>query len=445
MIGVYFAAPIERYTRLWAMSGVLTALGMTLIFLNFSGPPGFMLMAGNVLLFAGCVVVWIGLRAFFGWKISRWAYSPIALFAFSYFLLIENNAEFAARACLGSTSLIIIFLLCLQTLLARTDDAGFNQHRYARKTAIAGLLILIAAHTLRLVVLLGKPVLFSAAMTPQLNAVVVYMIPLAGTVLFFPALLLLYFERVKHQLLLSLESKQEALEIQTRFVEMFSHEYRTPLAVIRTNLDILQSKDRSSGQHFGANLEKMQRAVLRLVEVADTAMISDQHGDGNVGARFESILMPDFLGNIIAEARDFWSDRAPQFTLECSAPAIVDGDRTLLKTAFLNVLDNAIKYGPNRGIVRIQLRINAGTLLITVEDNGPGIPEPELDLVYGKYFRGSRTGFIAGSGIGLYLVLRIIGQHAGSISLSNRPEGGASVTITLPLSIKEGLNGGNGN
>lgn len=445
MIGVYFAAPIERYTRLWAMSGVMTALGMTLIFLNFSGPPGFMLIVGNVLLFAGCVVVWIGLRAFFGRKISRWGYSPIALFACSYFLLIEYNAEFTARAYLGSTSLIIIFLLCLQTLLVRPNDTGFNQHRYARKTAIAGLLILIAAHALRLVVLFCKPLPFSAAMAPQVNAAVVYMIPLAGTVLFFPALLLLYFERIKHQLLLSLESKQEALEIQTRFVEMFSHEYRTPLAVIRTNLDILHSKDQAHGQHFGANLEKMHRAVLRLVEVADTAMISDQHGDNNIGALFELILMPDFLAGIIDEARDFWSERAPQFRLECSAPAIVHGDRNLLKTAFLNVLDNAIKYGPDQGIVRVLLSVDGGALLITVEDDGPGIPEHELDLVFGKYFRGSRTGFIAGSGIGLYLVLRIIAQHAGSVFLSNRPEGGTSVTITLPLPIKEGLNGGNGN
>jgi signal transduction histidine kinase len=254
-------------------------------------------------------------------------------------------------------------------------------------------------------------------------------------------LLLLYFERIKHQLLLSLESKQEALENQTRFVEMFSHEYRTPLAVIRTNLDILQNKEPSGAQHFGSNLEKMQRAVLRLVEVAETALQRDQNSDGKADILCEAIFMPDFLRSVIEEASDFWRERAPQLEFHYTKPIVFHGDRKLLKTAFLNVLDNAIKYGPKQGTVSVQLSKNDGALLLTVDDNGTGIPEHELALVYGKYFRGSRTGFVAGSGIGLYMVQRIIAQHAGSILLVNRPEGGTSATITLPLPVEEAQSG----
>ncbi|MGK5032387.1 sensor histidine kinase [Janthinobacterium sp. MDT1-19] len=441
MIGVYFAAPIERYTRLWAISGVLTAVGMTIIIFNAFRPPGLMLMVGNTALFSGCVVVWVGLRAFFGRQRSRWAYFLIALFACSYLLLIENNAGFFSRACLSSASLILVFVLCLQTLLARHPEAASSKLGYAREMAIIGLLMLITAHILRIVVLLYKPVAVSAALMSQIHIVAVYLVPLAGTLLFFPALLLLYFERIKHQLLLSLESKQEVLENQTRFVEMFSHEYRTPLAVIRTNLDILQNKERSGAKHLGSNLEKMQRAVLRLVEVAETALQRDQNSDGKAAILHEPILMPDFLCSVIEEAAHFWSERAPRLEFECTKPIVFYGDRKLLKTAVLNVLDNAIKYGPKQGIVRVKLRKNNGTLLLTVDDNGTGIPEYELDLVYGKYFRGSRTGFIAGSGIGLYLVRRIIGQHAGSILLMNRPGGGTSATITLPFPIEEAQSG----
>lgn len=441
MIGVYFAAPIERYTRLWAMSGVLTAVGMTLIILNAARPPGFLLMLGNVGLFSGCVIVWVGLRAFFGRSISRWGYGLVALFACLYFLLIENKAEFSSRACLSSASLILVFVLCLQTLLVRNPEAASGRHGYAREMAIVGLLMLIAAHTLRIVVLLYQPVAFNSAWMSQINIVAVYLVPLAGTLLFFPALLLLYFERIKHQLLLSLEAKQEALENQTRFVEMFSHEYRTPLAVIRTNLDILQSKQQASGLHFASNLGKMQRAVLRLVELAETALQRDQHSEGKDDILREPILMRDFLQTIIDEAADFWSERAPRLGLKCPHSIVFDGDRKLLKTAMLNVLDNAIKYGAKQGTVSVQLRKNNGTLLITVDDDGPGIPKHELDLVYGKYFRGSRTASVAGSGVGLYLVRRIIAQHAGSIFLSNRPDGGTSATITLPLPIEEAHSG----
>lgn len=441
MIGVYFAAPTERYTRLWAMSGVLTAIGMTIIILNGFRPPGLLLMAGNVALFAGCIVVWVGLRAFFGKKVSCWAYFLVALFACAYFLLIENNAEFSARACLSSASLILVFVLCLQTLLARHPEMASGKLGYAREMAIVGLLMLITAHGLRIAVLLYQPVGLSSALMSQMNIVVVYLVPLAGTLLFFPALLLLYFERIKHQLLLSLESKQEALENQTRFVEMFSHEYRTPLAVIRTNLDILQNKEPSGAQHFASNLEKMQRAVLRLVEVAETAMQRDQNSDGKTDILCEAIFMPDFLRSVIEEASDFWRERAPQLEFHYTKPIVFHGDRKLLKTAFLNVLDNAIKYGPKQGMVNVQLSKNDVALLLTVDDNGTGIPEHELALVYGKYFRGSRTGFVAGSGIGLYMVQRIIAQHAGSILLANRPEGGTSATITLPLPVEEAQSG----
>lgn len=445
MIGVYFAAPNETYTRLWSLSGAMTAIGITLILFNLSRPPGLVLITGNILLFSGCVVAWIGLRSFFDKKMTRWAYVLIALFSLLYILLVANAAHINYRVLLNSSGLILIFLLCLQTIVAPAKHRGFKGHGYARAMAVVGLLMMIGAHTTRMVLLLMQSANVNHAGAIQINAAIIYLIPLAGTVLFFPSLLLLYFERIKHQLLLTLKAKQEALDIQTRFVDMFSHEYRTPLAVIRTNLHIIQSKDQVKGQQFGANLDKMQRAVLRLVEVAETALMSDQTADWTVAARGERIPMPDFIRDIIQQASEFWSDRDPTFTLRSTAPHIVHGDVKLLKTAILNVLDNAIKYGPEHGSVDVALSMEQGASILVVEDRGPGIPAHELDLVYGKYFRGSRAGGVSGSGIGLYLVRRIIDQHNGRITLSNRPQGGTSATIVLPLPTQEGQGIGGGN
>ncbi|WP_264624497.1 sensor histidine kinase [Candidatus Symbiopectobacterium sp. NZEC135] len=442
MVGVYFAAPVERYTRLWAMSGVLTALGMALILPNAFRPPGVMLVLGNVALFAGCVVVWVGLESFFEQKATRKGYLLIFLFSCFYFLLIAEGATLIVRACFSSSSLILVFSLCLKTLLRRTHGICFSPSGFARNMAIIGLAMLIVAHLLRLILLLYTPMPFSLVMMSQVHTVVVYLIPLVGTLLFFPSLLLLYFERIKHQLLLLLESKQEALETQTRFVDMFSHEYRTPLAVIRTNLDILHHKDNSQGNIYGSNLGKMRRAVLRLVEVAETALMRDMNADNKNDIHYEPIALNDFIYHVIDEASDFWSDRAPQFTFEYTNTCAVYGERKLLKTAILNLFDNAIKYGPKNGTIMVFLIKNDDTVTLTISDNGPGIPQLELDLVYGKYFRGSRTGFVAGSGIGLYLVQRIISQHGGYIQLSNRPEGGTSATVSLPCYHEEVQNNG---
>jgi signal transduction histidine kinase len=266
-------------------------------------------------------------------------------------------------------------------------------------------------------------------------------VPLCGTLLFFSALLLLYFERIKHNLLLSLAEKQEALETQARFVDMFSHEYRTPLAVIRTNLDILQSKDQSSGNRFGSNLTKMRRAVLRLVEVAETALAVEWIVGSDVDLQREAIFAPDFLRTVMDDAAQFWSDRAPELRLAQADAVVFNGDRKLLKTALLNLLDNAIKYGPKDNVVEVMLTATGNVVTLAVNDDGPGIPEQELDLVFGKYYRGSRTSAISGSGMGLYLVWRIISQHNGSVNMRNRPTGGTSATIILPFHTGEAKSG----
>jgi signal transduction histidine kinase len=298
---------------------------------------------------------------------------------------------------------------------------------------IFGLFLLISMHVVRIAVSLYEPSLFRPATISHFGAVVLYIVPLAGTLLFFSALLLLYFERIKEDLLRSLAAKEQALETQLRFIDMFSHEYRTPLAVIRTNLDILQTKDQSNGDRFASNLGKMRRAVLRLVEVAETVLVAEQRDDSGTVVRRERISGPDFLRNILDEASVFWSERAPQLQLVCVEPIEFIGDRILLKTAVLNLLDNAIKYGHEKCVISATLTANDKVVTIVVADNGPGIPAHELDQVFGKYFRGSHAGLVRGNGVGLYLVQRIIEQHFGSVSLSNRVAGGVAATISLPL------------
>lgn len=434
MAGTYFAAPVERCTRFWAMSGLLTGIGMMIALLNVSHPTKTLLALGNIGLFAGCVVVWMGLKVFFGQTATRWGYFLIALFAFLFAVMLANDASFTARSYLVSASLIVVFVLCLQTLLTSATEGTPAKRSFARWMAISGLLLMTGAHIVRITASIRAPALFRPETISHFGAVVVYLVPLAGTLLFFAALLLLYFERIKNNLLLSLAAKQEALETQIRFVDMFSHEYRTPLAVIRTNLDILESKDQSSGERLAPNLTKMRRAVLRLVEVAETALSVGPTPGDKADIRCENIVAPDFVHAVIEEAAILWSERQPQIRLVRADAVVFNGDRRLLKTALLNLLDNAIKYGPRQGGVTVALSVAEGFLVLTVNDEGPGIPEQELALVFGKYFRGSRTGFIGGSGVGLYLVERIVSQHGGSVCLSNRPTGGTTATIKLPFS-----------
>lgn len=439
---LYFAAPAERYMRYWAMSGLLSSLGISLVLVTAVSPLRFLLAAGNISLFSSCVVVWMGLKTFFGQNAARKGYLLIALFSLLYFWLLLSDAGFTARAYLSSTSLVTIFLLCLETVLS-PSPAGTDkrQRSFARGLASAGLLLLIGAHCVRIVVLLRDPLSLQPGTISHFGTVILYLVPLAGILLFFPALPLLYFERINNALMHSLSEKHAALETQLRFVDMFSHEYRTPLAIIRTNLDILQNKDQSASNRFESNLAKMRRAVLRLVEVAETALTPERMEDGRLDIQRETIVLPDFLAAVAEEATAFWSERAPQVRLARMPRILFEGDVRLLKTALLNLLDNAIKYAPKHSIVSVSLTKTNRALTLSIDDNGPGVPEHELSQVFEKYFRGSRSVHAPGSGVGLYLVQRIIEQHGGSVSLANRPSGGATATIKLPHPVAEALDG----
>jgi signal transduction histidine kinase len=433
MAGIHFSAPPERCTRYWAMSGMLTGIGTMIIMLNAVQPAKLLVAAGNIGLYAGCVLTWMGLKAFVGQAGTRWGYWLIALFTLLFLLLLANDSGFTARAYLSSASLILILSLCLRTLVPLLTTRSGRKRSVASAIAITGLSLIISMHLLRIVTSLQAPDLFRPATISSFGTIVIYLIPMAGTLLFFSALLLLYFERIKHQFVQSLNEKQDALESQIRFVDMFSHEYRTPLAVIRTNLDILQTKDQSSGERFASNLSKMRRAVLRLVEIAEAALTIGPAANGETELRRETIVMPEFLLTVIDEANILWSDQEPDLRLLHADMAVFNGDRKLLQTAFLNLFDNAIKYGKKGGTIEVALTEINNTLSITISDNGCGIAPLEIELVFKKYFRGSRSNTIAGTGLGLYLVQRIIAQHSGSIELCNRPSGGTLATITLPL------------
>jgi signal transduction histidine kinase len=446
MTGIYFAAPRESCTRHWAASGLLVGIGVVVAILNVKAPNYFFLAVGNICLFAGTVSVWSGLRYFYKRQPSHWGWTLIALFSAGFLLLLASGAGFTARAHFVSACLLLMFLLLLREIQQGTRFATVKRPSFARGMAYAGLSILIISHVLRTIISLRNPAVFLPGTISGLGAMILYLIPMTGALLMYAALLLIYFERMKSELTDSLFIKQEALETQMRFMEMFSHEYRTPLAVIRTNLDILQTRDEAGQNHFAVNLAKMRRAIARLIEVTEISLVSERLDDSRFDVQRESIHLSRFLESVLEEAEVLWEAWRPELILADGPDIFVDGDRTLLKTAILNLIDNAIKYSSRNSPVHITFdfafditsTMENSAAVIAIRDEGHGIPEEELGSVFEKYFRGSGSANTSGSGIGLYLVQNIIRQHEGSLSLRNNADGnGATATITLPTQKTE--------
>ena len=110
---------------------------------------------------------------------------------------------------------------------------------------------------------------------------------------------------------------------------------------------------------------------------------------------------------------------------------IISGDPERLKQVFLNILDNAAKYGGEGGKIVVSMTLKGDYINISIRDFGPGIPEDELQYVKMKFYKGSSTK--RGSGIGLAVCEEIIGYHNGILELKNAEGGGLMVTIKLPV------------
>jgi two-component system sensor histidine kinase TctE len=126
----------------------------------------------------------------------------------------------------------------------------------------------------------------------------------------------------------------------------------------------------------------------------------------------------------VAEMKDLTLD------LQSDATVPYAGDPILLQSAVRNLIDNAMKYSPPDHAIEIEVRAQNG-IQISVRDEGPGFPDEEIETLTARFKRGQNAGDTIGSGLGLTIAQDVAKAHGGSIDLSNRPEGGACITLSL--------------
>jgi two-component system sensor histidine kinase MprB len=222
-----------------------------------------------------------------------------------------------------------------------------------------------------------------------------------------------------------LDALERSLGVQRQLVTDASHELRTPLASLRTNSEVLREFDR---------LEPNQREelVAGIVSQVDelTGLVADvvelARGEAQPGA-LENISFDDLVAHAVDRARRYWPNLIFQLDLD---PAVVRGVPTRLDRAVANLLDNAGKFSPPGGEVEVSLSAQG---VLTVADHGPGVPDDALEHVFDRFYRADEARSMPGSGLGLSIVKQVVDGLGGTISLSNRPAGGALARMVLPV------------
>jgi two-component system, OmpR family, sensor histidine kinase MprB len=230
-----------------------------------------------------------------------------------------------------------------------------------------------------------------------------------------------------------LDRVQASQVAQRRLVADASHELRTPVTSLRTNMEVLLA---------GARLEEGERRALLRDMVGQSEELSALVGDLIELARGEEDDPPVeevAFDGLVAEAVERARRHAPgvRFRTEL-VPCTIEGVPERLGRAVNNVLDNAARYSPPGGTIEVALR--DGTL--TVRDHGPGVAPEELPLLFERFFRGSGARERQGSGLGLAIVRQVVDGHGGTVGAANARGGGLVVTLALPADDRSVLNHG---
>ncbi len=238
----------------------------------------------------------------------------------------------------------------------------------------------------------------------------------------------------KQELETALSSEQYALKQSRRFLSMLSHEYRTPLAIIRANLNLLEQREELTGTPREPRITTMQHAVDRLVEVMEVSLSKDRLETSTEQGWFETIRLIPFVDDLLDQAEGFWPDRLFVFDPDDQYQDLkVSTDQAQMKTALFNLLDNACKYSPPETPVTLECGRDGALAVLTIRDQGRGFSIGEAEALFEKYRRGSDIQGTSGAGIGLWLVRQIIEQHGGSTTLTPAEGGGTVATLCLPL------------
>jgi signal transduction histidine kinase len=223
------------------------------------------------------------------------------------------------------------------------------------------------------------------------------------------------------------------MEQMRRFMADAAHELRTPVAVIRSRVDVTLERPRDAAA-YETMLTELRVEVERLATlVSDLFTLARADADERAFAPMrvqldEIVLEAVTTAGWIASRRDIRLDVAE------AEEAVIDGDAALLRQLVLILLDNAIKFSNAGGTVAICVRVEAGVATVAVQDEGAGIASTDIPRVFDRFYRAeSARGATVGAGLGLAIAKWIADVHGAQITISPAPERGTRVTVCFPV------------
>jgi heavy metal sensor kinase len=218
-----------------------------------------------------------------------------------------------------------------------------------------------------------------------------------------------------------------------RFTADASHELRTPLTALRTEVEVALAQPPGRADHqqvLGDVLEEL----VRMSRLTDQLLSLSRRDAGVEQLSLAPLDLAALVSGVADALRPLAEGKGVRLQAGADGPVGATGDEGLLRQVFINLLDNAIKYTPEGGDVRVRVAHQGGAAVVTVEDTGTGIAAEHLPRVFERFYRvdKARARAEGGTGLGLSIARSIAEAHGGRVEVASTPGRGTTCTVTLP-------------
>lgn len=225
---------------------------------------------------------------------------------------------------------------------------------------------------------------------------------------------------------------QDGFETQRRFTADASHELRSPLTVMRGELEVTLRRERDQDEYRRA-LESTLEEVVRLSRVTEDLLILARSDAGTLRGRPEPVDVAGVVSGVVERLHRQLAAKDLAIDTRSEGDATAELDPVLVGQVVWNLLQNAIEFAPHGGGVRVTIEATPEAVTLCVEDDGPGFPQGQADQVFERFFRADMARpHTGGTGLGLSIVKAVAEAHGGTAHAENRAGGGARVSVRFP-------------
>ena len=223
--------------------------------------------------------------------------------------------------------------------------------------------------------------------------------------------------------------------LQTDFVSNVSHEFKTPINAIEGYASLLQDSQLTDEQK-NAYIDKIIFNTRRLSDLVGNILLLSKVNNQTISLKASTFRLDEQVRQSILALESKWEKKEIEFDIDLDEIEYT-GYENLLSHVWLNLIDNAVKFSPQNGQIRIRLKQLAGSVTFSIWDNGLPIPEADIGRIFNKFYQGDNSHASEGNGLGLALVRKIVAAAHGTINVTSSEDAGTEFVVALPSSSSD--------